>query len=101
MLDLLEARTGRRPDGPVRLLTQLRHWGIAFNPVSFYYCFEPGGERVEAVVAEVTNTPWGERHTYVLERDGEGSVLTERMAKEFHRGIPAMRILCLKRLEPP
>ena len=84
VLDLLEDRTGRRPDGPVRLLTQLRQWGFAFNPVSFYYCFEPGGERVQAVVAEVTNTPWGERHTYVLERDGEGSVLTERMAKEFH-----------------
>ena len=58
VLDLLEDRTGRRPDGPVRLLTQLRQWGFAFNPVSFYYCFEPGGERVQAVVAEVTNTPW-------------------------------------------
>lgn len=84
VLDLLEARTGRRPKGPVRMLTQLRQWGFAFNPVTFYYCFEPEGERVEAVVAEVTNTPWGERHAYVLERDGEGSVLTERLAKEFH-----------------
>ena len=59
--DLVEARTGTRPDGPVRLLTIPR----GFNPVSFYYCFGDGGLR--AVVAEVTNTPWGERHAYVLE----------------------------------
>jgi uncharacterized protein len=84
VLDLLEARTGRRPDGPVRLLTQLRHFGYSFNPVSFYFCFDPDDEKVEAVVAEVTNTPWGERHAYVLERNGDGAVLHERMAKEFH-----------------
>ena len=74
VLDLVEARTGGRPDGPVRILTQLRHYGVAFNPVSFYYCFEPG-ERLAAVVAEVTNTPWGERQAYVL---------GDRVAKELH-----------------
>ena len=66
--DLVEERTGARPAGPIRLLTHLRSFGHCFNPVSFYYCFDPAGERVEAVVAEVTNTPWGERHAYVLER---------------------------------
>ena len=64
----VEERTGRRPDGPVRLLTSVRTFGIVFNPVVLYYCFDPSGEQVEAVAAEVTNTPWGERHTYVLER---------------------------------
>jgi DUF1365 family protein len=84
VLDLLAQRTDRRPDGPVRLLTQLRQLGVSFNPVSFYFCFDRQGEKVEAVVAEVTNTPWGERHSYVLERDGDGAVLSERMPKEFH-----------------
>ena len=51
----------------IRLLTQLRTLGHCFNPVSFYYCFD-GDEQLRAVVAEVTNTPWGERHAYVLER---------------------------------
>ena len=69
---LVAQRTGVRPGGPVRLLTQLRTLGHCFNPVSFYYCFAPGGERVEAVVAEVTNTPWGERHAYVLPSGGDG-----------------------------
>ena len=58
--------TGARPDGPVRVLTNLRCFGHCFNPVSFYYCFEPEGRHVEAVLAEVTNTPWGERHAYVI-----------------------------------
>ena len=84
VLDLLEDRTGRRPGGPVRMLTQMRQFGFAFNPVSFYYCFATAGERVDAVVAEVTNTPWGERHAYVLERDGEGAVLADRQPKQFH-----------------
>jgi DUF1365 family protein len=62
--DLVQERTGERPRGPVRLLTQLRSGGICFNPVSFYYCLD--GDRLKAVVAEVTNTPWGERHAYVI-----------------------------------
>jgi uncharacterized protein len=68
--DLVEAETGRRPDGPIRLLTHLRYFGYCFNPVSFYYCFDAGDSRVETVVAEVTNTPWGERHCYVLDAGG-------------------------------
>jgi DUF1365 family protein len=64
--DAVEAQTGVRPLGPVRVLTHLRSFGHCFNPVSFYYCFEADGERLQAVVAEVTNTPWGERHAYVI-----------------------------------
>jgi DUF1365 family protein len=66
---LVQRETGRRPAGPIRLLTQLRCFGYVFNPVSFYYCFDRQGARVENVVAEVNNTPWGERHCYVLGTD--------------------------------
>jgi DUF1365 family protein len=65
--DLVAGRTGTRPRGPIRLLTHPRFFGYGFNPVSFYYCFDAAGERVETIVAEVTNTPWGERHCYVLD----------------------------------
>ena len=64
--DLVEQRTGARPVGPIRLLTHLRYFGYVMNPVSFYYCFDAAGERVETVVAEITNTPWKERHSYVI-----------------------------------
>ena len=50
----------------IRVLTNLRTLGHCFNPVSFYYCFD-ADERLRSVVAEVTNTPWGERHAYVLD----------------------------------
>jgi uncharacterized protein len=61
-------RSGIESKGPIRLLTNLRYFGHAFNPVSFYYCFDEAGERVDSVLAEVTNTPWGERHSYLLGR---------------------------------
>jgi uncharacterized protein len=64
--DQVQRAIGRRPAGPIRLLSQLRSFGHCFNPVSFYYCLEDGGERIDAVLAEVTNTPWGERHAYVV-----------------------------------
>ncbi len=64
--ELVATRTGRRPEGPIRLLTHLRYFGYCFNPVSFYYCFDAADDRVETIVAEITNTPWGERHAYVL-----------------------------------
>jgi DUF1365 family protein len=64
--ELVERQTGRRPHGPVRVLTQLRSFGHCFNPVSFYYCLDDTGGEIQALVAEVTNTPWGERHAYVI-----------------------------------
>ena len=84
---LVHERTGRTVEGPIRLLTHLRSLGHCFNPVSFYYCFAADGESLEALVAEVTNTPWGERHAYVLARptDADGrAVLSGSFAKEFH-----------------
>jgi hypothetical protein len=62
--------SGRRPEGPIRLLTHLRYFGYSFNPVSFYYCFKADGETLDGIVAEITNTPWKERHSYVLPLDG-------------------------------
>jgi len=85
--DLVTEHTGERPGGPIRLLTQLRHFGYVFNPVSFYYCFDAADRRLEAIVAEVNNTPWGERHCYVLDVRGQGEGnrwLHARSAKAMH-----------------
>jgi DUF1365 family protein len=68
--ELVREQTGTVVEGPVRLLTHLRYLGHCFNPVSFYYCYDAPGERVVAVVADVTNTPWGERHAYVMPVSG-------------------------------
>jgi len=79
--------SGRRPEGPIRLLAHLRYFGHSFNPVSFYYCFAADGETLEGIVAEITNTPWKERHSYVLpieqaEHGPDG--LRWRFDKAFH-----------------
>jgi len=78
--------TGRRARGPIRLLTHLRMFGHCFNPVSFYYCYDAHGERVETIVAEITNTPWKERHAYVLPAAGsvDSDKLRFRFDKRFH-----------------
>jgi DUF1365 family protein len=85
--DLIETDTGNRPRGPIRLLTQLSYFGYTFNPVSFYYCYNEDDTRLEVIVAEVNNTPWGERHCYVLPRvknQGEGGQHRYFPAKEMH-----------------
>jgi DUF1365 family protein len=83
--DRVQELSGARPPGPVRLLTQLRSFGLCFNPVSFYYCLDSAGEHVDSVLAEVTNTPWGERHSYLLgDRPAGSPVVTGTFAKELH-----------------
>jgi DUF1365 family protein len=85
--DLVEQQTNKRPQGPIRLLTHLRYWGYSFNPVSFYFCYDPGGEKVETIVVEVNNTPWGEQHCYILSEalnQASGPKKRYRFNKAFH-----------------
>jgi DUF1365 family protein len=83
--EAVERQAGIRPEGPVRLLANLRYFGHVFNPVCFYYCFDRGGGRVEAVVADVNNIPWGESHPYVMTRGGQnGSVVSGEVEKALH-----------------
>jgi uncharacterized protein len=83
--ELVRERTGRSITGPIRLLTQLRSFGVCFNPVSFYYCLDAAGARLEALIAEVTNTPWGERHAYVIAAgEHDGGVLRGSFDKQLH-----------------
>lgn len=83
--DRVEQEIGRRPQGPIRLLTHLRYFGYGFNPVSFYFCYDRNDENIEAIVAEITNTPWGEKHRYVLNcRSGSNGRHEFAFDKTFH-----------------
>lgn len=77
---------GFRPEGPVRVLTHLRYFGYILNPVTFYYCLSADGSEIEVILAEITNTPWGERHTYALRpgREGVATDFPHRFGKAFH-----------------
>ena len=81
---LVHDRLGHWPMGAIRLLTHVRFFSLSFNPVSFYYCFAEDGA-LDAIVAEITNIPWLERHAYVL--DGRGRQPDElifELEKHFH-----------------
>jgi DUF1365 family protein len=86
--DTIERETGVRPRGPIRLLAHLRYFGYNFNPVSLYYVYDAAGQSVETVMAEITNTPWDERHAYVLQLKDSESVGAQvhrwRFDKKFH-----------------
>lgn len=83
VLDTAEAELGWRPEGPVRMLANLRYWGYNMNPITTYYCFDATGKNVCAVVAEVNNTPWNQRHAYVIDYQGDATCHTE-FDKQFH-----------------
>ena len=85
--DVAEEQLGFRPPGPIRILTHLRYLGFCFNPISIYYCFGIDGQRLDAIVAEVHNTPWGEEYVRALDtrsaqREGEWYLF--ELEKEFH-----------------
>ncbi len=84
---LVTERTGRQVWGPIRLLTHLGYFGYRFNPVSFYYCFAEDGVTLEAIVAEINNTPWAEQYCYILTGLGDGrqgAFSHLRFPKQFH-----------------
>jgi DUF1365 family protein len=77
---------GREPTGEVRMLTQPRTCGWLFNPITLYLAWDDGTGRVAGpvgVVAEVTNTPWKERHWYPVALS-PGMPATATFAKELH-----------------
>ncbi len=85
--DLIRRETGQPSRGPIRLLTQLRCFGYYISPLNLYYVFDERDERVESVIAEVNNTPWNERHCYVLwdgNRTGDADSLKFAHPKAFH-----------------
>ncbi|ARP82869.1 chromosome partitioning protein ParA [Bordetella genomosp. 8] len=89
--DAVRARLGQAmdsvPAGPIRLLAHARYAGHVFNPVSFYYCYEADGVTLAAIVAEITNTPWKQRHCIVLPVDAarrRGEFYTWAFDKRFH-----------------
>lgn len=80
------ARAGLRlPNGPIYLLTHLRYLGYAFNPISFYYCYDES-HTLRAVMNEVNST-FGEQRCYWIDADRAprvGHGLRHRTAKTLH-----------------
>ncbi len=82
--DRIREETGREQTGPIYLLANWRYFGYQNNPIAVYYCYDSSGECLEYVVAEVTNTPWGERHSYVLAAPADNALLATEFNKALH-----------------
>lgn len=59
------------PKGKIYLLTHLSCLGYCFNPISIYFIFDEVNQNLDYLILEVTNTPWGERHNYVLKHSAK------------------------------
>ena len=79
---LVQTERGVWHDGPIRMLGSVRTWGYGFNPITAYYCFDDDGS-LRFLVTEVTNIPWGERTSYVLDED-DLAAETATVAKNLH-----------------
>lgn len=74
-------QTGVLHDGPIRMLVNLRYFGYNMNPLCTYYCFDRDEQQLKFIVAEVNNTPWGEKHAYVLQCE----IGTKKQAFDFEK----------------
>jgi len=79
---IIKKERGQDFSGPIFLLTQVRHFGYAMNPISIFYCFDHQ-QNLCYLLAEVTNTPWGERHTYLIPAPSKQDE-DPRCEKDFH-----------------
>jgi len=69
-------------NGKVFLLTHVRYLGYCFNPVSFYLCIE--NDQMAYIVAEINNTPWNERFSYVMKCESAQHWHEFDLQKQFH-----------------
>lgn len=76
--ETVERLSGEAFTGKICLLTTPRRLGHCMNPISLFYCFND--DQLQYVLAEVHNTPWDQRHVYLL----EGPEFTNPTAKTFH-----------------
>lgn len=80
----VKLKTGLDVQGPIRMLTHVRFLGFVFNPVTFYFCFDKSNQ-LQAIMAEIENTPWGERFCYAMRCDDPSSDdFTFEFKKDFH-----------------
>lgn len=72
------------PNGAVRMLTNLRIFGFCFNPVTLYYLFNKNSAQPAMILAQVNNTPWNERHTYLIHCNEKTGKANSQFDKQFH-----------------
>lgn len=80
------------------MLVQVRCFGFYFSPANFYFCYDNNGE-CDVMLAEVSNTPWNQRHYYLVNLQKSAEKITR---KNFHVS-PFMKLAMSYhwRIQPP
>ena len=83
---LILTKFNEQPLGKIYLLTHLSCLGYCFNPISLYFFFDESHQKLDYLILEVTNTPWSEKHNYILKVSNQRSKETYRFQfkKELH-----------------
>jgi len=79
VIEEIRAQLSKHFCGTIFMLAAPEIFGIGFNPLTLFYCFAQ--DRLQYIVAEVRNTPWMERHCYVLDMTSNASLTHD---KTFH-----------------
>ncbi|MBU2918880.1 DUF1365 domain-containing protein [Psychrosphaera sp. F3M07] len=80
--DKVKLLNGHEPIEKVVMLTQVRCLGLYFSPANFYFCYHANGD-IKYMLAEVSNTPWNQRHYYLVNLDS-GLNKKQITEKVFH-----------------
>jgi len=82
----IQAKYGISPTGKIYLLTHLTCLGYCFNPISIYFIFNENNDEIDFLAVEVTNTPWSEKHTYLLAHPAKPkkNIYQYQFNKELH-----------------
>ncbi len=92
--------TGVEVSGKVFGLLNLRTLGLYFSPVNFYFGFSRDGA-ASHLLAEVSNTPWNERHHYAHLLNGSQTELEDEKNFKVSPFNPSDGQVYRWRIEPP
>lgn len=76
IIEKVKSLGGKQSVNRVVMLVQVRCFGLYFSPANFYFCYDHNNKCIYTLV-EVSNTPWNERHYYLV--DLEQTMVNEKV----------------------
>lgn len=71
VLNKMSALAGEELKGNIYMLGQMRTLGLYFSPVNFYFLQQEAQTEFSHMLAEVSNTPWDEKHCYLVDMNDQ------------------------------
>lgn len=102
-----EVSGGNKAINRITMLVQVRCFGLYFSPANFYFCYDDD-DICQQVLVEVSNTPWNQRHYYLVPittscSDDDKKKSTEHITDKAFQVSPFLDLnMCYHwRIKPP